>query len=290
MKFRGIKRLFRFPTRTREDVRDDIREEFQFHLDMRAEELRGDGLDDAAARAQARREFGDQASGAHGCAVHGDRIERRRWLTRFAAEFSQDVAFSLRVVARGPGLATVTVLTLAVAIGANATIFALVNALLFKPLPVAAPHQLARVKAGENQMAWANYEDIRRDSDAFEQLVAHRSLSVGLATADRPVRLRGQQTSDNFFVALGIPPALGRSYTPADARQRSRGAGGSSLAYPLRRRSVGPRAGADDRRPSIRGHRDHAAAIPGRGTTRVGDRLLAGDQSDDTRASPARSN
>ena len=67
MKLRGIKRLFRFPTRTREDVRDDIREEFQFHLDMRAEVLRGDGLDDAAARAQARREFGDRRTGEESC-------------------------------------------------------------------------------------------------------------------------------------------------------------------------------------------------------------------------------
>ena len=143
-----------------------------------------------------------------------------RGMRRLVDEFRQDAAFSLRLIVRNPGFATVIVLTLAVAIGANTAIFTVINALLFKPLPaVAAPHELARVKAGETQMAWANYEDIRRDNDVFTHFIAQGTLIAGLATGDRPLRLTGQQTSDNFFVALAVRPALGRIYTPADTRR-----------------------------------------------------------------------
>jgi macrolide transport system ATP-binding/permease protein len=143
-----------------------------------------------------------------------------RGVTRLLDEFHQDAAFSLRLVLRNPGFATVVILTLAVAIGANTANFTVVNALLFKPLPaVAAPHELARVKAGETQMAWPNYEDIRRDNSVFTHLIAQRTFTASLATGERPVRLTGQQTSDNFFVALAARPAMGRTYTPADARR-----------------------------------------------------------------------
>jgi predicted permease len=141
-------------------------------------------------------------------------------MSRLADEFHQDAAFSVRLIVRNPGFATVIVLTLAVAIGANTAIFTVINALLFKPLPaVAAPHELARVKAGETQMAWANYEDMRRDNDVFTHLIAQGPLIAGLATGDRPVRLSGQQTSDNFFVGLAARPLFGRIYTPADTRR-----------------------------------------------------------------------
>jgi predicted permease len=141
-------------------------------------------------------------------------------VTRRLDEFRQDAAFSIRLIFRNPGFAAVVILTLAVAIGANTAIFTVINALLFKPLPaVAAPHELARVKAGETQMAWANYEDIRRSNNVFTHLIAHESFVASLATGDRSVRLSGQQTSDNFFVALAARPAMGRTYTPADTRR-----------------------------------------------------------------------
>jgi predicted permease len=141
-------------------------------------------------------------------------------VTRLMDELRQDAAYGLRLVFRSPGFATVIILTLTVAIGANTAIFTVINALLFKSLPaVAAPHELARVKAGETQMAWANYEDLRRDNSVFAHLVAQRAFIAGLATDDRPVRLTGQQTSDNFFVALAARPAMGRTYTPADTRR-----------------------------------------------------------------------
>jgi len=214
-----VKQVFRFPFRRREDVRDDIREEFQFHLDMRTEELVRFGLDEAEARAQARREFGDARAGEDRCAVHGDRIERRRRIAGFLDELRQDIGFGLRLIVRSPGFAAAAIATLAVAIAANTAIFVLVNALVFKPLPVAAPDELVRVKAGETQMAWANFDDIRRANSVFSDMLASRRLVLGLATGDRPTRLQGQQTSANFFTVLGVAPTHGRTFTPADSRR-----------------------------------------------------------------------
>lgn len=68
---RGITRLFRFPSRTRQDVHDEIHEELQFHLETRIEELIGLGLSEEAARTQATRELGDRAGGASVRAASG---------------------------------------------------------------------------------------------------------------------------------------------------------------------------------------------------------------------------
>ena len=130
----------------------------------------------------------------------------------------QDVLFGLRQIALHPGMAVVAIGTLAIAMAANTAVFAVVNALVLKPLPVAAPDELARIKAGETQMAWANYDDHRRTNTVFSDVAAYRRLVLGLSSGDRSVRLLGQRTSSNFFSVLGVNPAIGRSYTPGDSR------------------------------------------------------------------------
>jgi putative ABC transport system permease protein len=209
----SFKRVFRFPFRWREDVRGDIRE-FEFHLVMRTEELMRQGLNEAEASARARREFGDRRSGEDGCAAIGAQIERKRRLSRLIEEGRMDIVSGLRQIARNPGVAAMAIATLGIALAANTAIFAVVNGLVFKPLPVAAPDELARIKAGETQMAWANYEDIRRANTVFSGVAAYRRLVLGLAGGDRSVRVQGQQTTGNFFSVLGVRPALGRSYAP----------------------------------------------------------------------------
>ena len=90
----------------------------------------------------------------------------------------QDIRYALRWLRRSPGFAAVAILSIGWGVGVNTAMFSLVDSLLFKPLPaVSAPHELARVKAGETQMAWANYEDIRRGNDVFVQFFAQRSFT-----------------------------------------------------------------------------------------------------------------
>ena len=170
----GVKRLFRFTRRSREGVREDVHEEFNFHIQMRAEELVRSGLTDGEARARALQEFGDAEEGAAGCVRHGDRIERRRWIAQFLGEFGQDSRLGVRLIARNPWYSAAAILTLAIAIGGNTAVFSLANALLFKPLPVPAPRELARVRAGESQMSWLNYRDLAERNHVFSDLVAHR--------------------------------------------------------------------------------------------------------------------
>ena len=177
-----------------------------------------EGMPEANARSQAVREFGDVAAGVQVCLAHGATIERQRWFARVVSDIRQDLAYGCRIIGRSPGFLTVAVLTLAVAIGGNTTIFSVTNALFFKPLPYANPDTLARVYSGENQIAWMNFRDVRARSRSFADIAAHRSTMATLWLGDTPVRLGGQTVTSNFFTVLGVPAALGRTFLPADDR------------------------------------------------------------------------
>jgi predicted permease len=215
---RGIRRLFRFPSRTKTDIRTDIDDELRFHLDMRIADLIRDGLAEHDARAQAAREFGDADRSARQLAARGVTIERQRWLARYGSELKQDAAYGWRLIVRSPGFSAVAIATLAVAIGGNTAIFSVVNALVFKPAPFAAPRELARIRPGESQMSWPNYQDVRARSTSFADITAHRSAMMTPSESDGAGRLMGQAVAANFFTILGVPAARGRTMLPSDVR------------------------------------------------------------------------
>jgi predicted permease len=216
----SVKRLFRFPTRSRQEIAADARVEVLSHVEMRAEDLRHRGLTEAEAHAQAAREFGDLRSSIEQGVRHERRLERRRVISRMLGDFRQDVRLGVRLLVRSAGPSAAAILTLAVAIAGNTATFGVANALLFKPVPVTAPQELARVRAGQSQMSWPSYQDLRERTHVFSDLVAHRRLQVGLSSQDAlPLRLAGEQTSSNFFDALRVPPRLGRTYGQGDPRR-----------------------------------------------------------------------
>jgi putative ABC transport system permease protein len=220
MKRPSVKRLFRFPSRSRREFAADAREEVLFHVDMRVEDLQRRGLAEAEARAQAMREFGDLRSSLEDGVRHERQLERRRLVSRLLGDFRQDVRLGVRLIARNPGLSAAAILTLAVAVAGNTAVFSVANALMFKPVPVAIPQELARVRAGQSQMSWPTYQDLRERTNVFSELVAHRRLRVGLSSLDAlPVRLEGEQTSLNFFDTLRVSPTLGRTYGPGEPRR-----------------------------------------------------------------------
>src|SRR4051812_27605092 len=112
MRPRDVKRLFGFPSRSRDDVRDGIAEEFRLHLDLRTDELVRSGHSYEAARRQALEEFGDPSAAVTRCAVHDDGVERRHRVTRLLEELRQDATLGMRQLLRSPGFAVVAVLTL----------------------------------------------------------------------------------------------------------------------------------------------------------------------------------
>jgi putative ABC transport system permease protein len=225
MKLWGIRRLFRHVTRTRDDVRTDIADEFSFHLDMRTDELMRGGLTRGDARRQAEREFGRADLSARSMAMLGDRVEQRRRMSRYLAEIWQDAAHGVRLARRNPGFAAVAILTLALGIGVNTAIFSLADAALMRPLPFNEPDRLVmlterRPTGSMNGASPLNVRDWREQATSFQDLgYVGRGMGGGplLLAPDGSVEPTERQgVSANLFNLLGVTPIVGRTFRPED--------------------------------------------------------------------------
>jgi predicted permease len=135
-----------------------------------------------------------------------------------------DVKFAFRQLLKHPGFTAVAVLVLALGIGANATIFSIINSILVKPLKVRHPEQLVGVYQHERDnpnsfkhFSYLDFADLRSGKDAaFTELFAFRFTSVGLQ-GDLTERVSACFVSANYFSALGVPPVLGRGFLPEDS-------------------------------------------------------------------------
>jgi hypothetical protein len=133
------------------------------------------------------------------------------------AHFVQDLRFALRQLIHHRATSTVAMLTLALGIGANASMFTLMNATLFRAAPAEAPDRLAWVTASYGQskdprnMSYPDYADIRDRAKSFSGLLgfSHVWLSLG-GTA--PERIRGLLVTGNYFDVLGVRAARGRTF------------------------------------------------------------------------------
>jgi predicted permease len=225
----GVKRLFRDTSRTRDDVRRDVRDEIAFHLEMRVEELIRAGMSAADAHGAARREFGALDAGTHALARIDDGIERRRRLGRFFGELRQDASMGARLLVRSPGFAAVAVLTLALGIGANTTIYSGLDAAVLRPLPYPSPSRLVLVSetredGGRNSSSGGAFLDWRASRSGFEALVLTGRATTNLRHGSTTERLVGMEVSHEFLQVLGIAPLLGRGFQPEDDRPGGRNA------------------------------------------------------------------
>jgi len=136
---------------------------------------------------------------------------------------AQDVRFAVRSLGKAPGFTLVAILTLALGIGVNSAIFSVVNAVLFRPLPVSEPQQLVEIygrETGEETFqthSWQNYLSYREATTTLTDLVAYSNFFGNLALDGRSEMVIGELVSDNYFSALGVRPAIGRSFTPEEA-------------------------------------------------------------------------
>jgi predicted permease len=135
----------------------------------------------------------------------------------------QDVRYALRSLRKSPAFVTITVLTLALGIGANLAIFTVVNAVLLQSLPFREPERLVRVfddlgRAGAKNVGMSVPElyDLAERSGVFEQISAIYPSSGALSADDRVERILLIGTSPNYFELLGATPALGRIYTQSE--------------------------------------------------------------------------
>jgi putative ABC transport system permease protein len=135
----------------------------------------------------------------------------------------QELRYSLRLLGRSPGFAAVVILTLALGMGVNTAIFGVVNAVLLRPLPFAAPERLAVI--WESRIAQGNFmfaapptfDDWRRQSRSFASMGAFAPREY-VIMGDGSERVMGAQVSHDLLPTLGVQPALGRGFTAEEER------------------------------------------------------------------------
>jgi predicted permease len=131
----------------------------------------------------------------------------------------QDLRFALRQMRKSPGFAIAAVLTLALAIGANAVVFGVMNALILRPVNVPQAKSLYAIQRGNDKAinhSYPDYLDLRDRNRSFEDLAAYNVTSVGIDTGNNPSGSWILEVTGNYFDALGIQPYLGRFFHRAD--------------------------------------------------------------------------
>lgn len=149
-----------------------------------------------------------------GAASRGNRI----------GDFAKDVRYGLRMLRKNPGFTAVVVLTLALGIGANTTVFTVLNTLLLHPLPVHDPSRLLAVCTRDNknrllQVSYLNYQDYRARNQVFSGVAAYTPvLPVTMSNAAGGERIFAEMVTSNYFDTLGIRPVMGRFFTAEEGR------------------------------------------------------------------------
>jgi putative ABC transport system permease protein len=172
---------------------------------------------------------------------------------------AEDLRYAFRVLLKDPGFTAVTVLTLALAIGATSTIFSAVNAVLLRPLPYPDPARVVMVWGddpgrGEHrtQICYPDVKDWRAQNHVFEDIAAFTGYwSPVLSTPSGVEQLEGVRVSDGFFGVMGRQPLLGRAFLPEEQLD---GRGDVAiLSYGLWERSFGGDAAILGRQITISG-------------------------------------
>jgi len=134
----------------------------------------------------------------------------------------QDVRYGTRMLLKSPGLTLIAALSLALGIGANTTIYTLINAVLLQPLPFGDPERVAAVYTTDeknkggfndfNQTSRPNYEDYRDRNQVFSGMAAHLGVPLNLSGSGKPEQIFGEMVTGNYFDLLGVKAAIGRTF------------------------------------------------------------------------------
>jgi predicted permease len=195
----------------RRKLYDDLSEEMRLHIEEHVEQLKREGLSPQESERQARISFGNLAL--------VEERSREVWQWPTLESIWSDVRFALRQLRRSPGFTIAAVLTLALAIGANAVVFSILNAFLLRPLNVSRPESLYQLQHGYEASAYQSYPDyidLRDRNRSFDDLVAYTVDEVGLDAGGDPTEVWVEEASGNYFDALGIQPYLGHFFHAAD--------------------------------------------------------------------------
>jgi putative ABC transport system permease protein len=208
-------------------LQQEVDEEIAFHIEMRTRELVDRGVDPRIAREMVLTRVGDVGRLTRTCVDLGRKRDREMRLSQWLDECRTDVRYAMRQLRAAPGFAVVATLTLALGIGANSAMFALADAVLFRPLPFRDADRLVIVDEwGPQQQARSriellNFREWSTESRTFESMAAVWIPGTGggptLTGADgTPEIIPGQSVTASFFDVLGVNAIAGRTFRPTD--------------------------------------------------------------------------
>lgn len=205
-----LRRLAERITRWRKcrDADAEIAEELRLHAELRTEELRESGMDDAAARHQAQRELGSSLAAIED--------SREAWRLGWIEDLVMDLRYGARSLARDRGFALTAIASLALGIGVNTAVFSLASEFLFSEPSVRDTDSVVSIRLGGNSHASPQERQLLEDSQVYRGVGGYREAEANWRSGDISRRIFSFQVSSNFFALLGVPMQSGRWMESAD--------------------------------------------------------------------------
>ncbi|HYT24539.1 MAG TPA: ABC transporter permease [Candidatus Polarisedimenticolia bacterium] len=216
---RSLRRFFTrlFNSAARRAQEERLREEIAEHIALQTGENLRAGLSPIEARRQAMLKFGGVEAMKQDYRAEGGLL--------FIENLLADLRNAGRTIRRMPGLATVIVVSLAIGIGVNTTIFSWIQMILFQPLPAVSRAsnfllvELRTQTGGYPGASWLEYRALQTQVPALRDIVASQMVPFNVGVRGQTERTFGQLVSGNYFSALGLKPAIGRFIRPEEAER-----------------------------------------------------------------------
>lgn len=217
---RGIRRMFRLPESSAR-LMNELDDEIRFHMETRIAELRSRGMSEEAARASALERFGDADDLRRHYRDMSTARSRRAGIVESLGGCIQDIRFAFRTLAKNPAFTTLSIVTIALGIGASTAAFSMIDGVLLRRLPYGADSRLVHVTQSTPTRPDARFSvlevaDYRRQVASFATAAEYHSMAFQLFSKGDPQRVQTGVVSDNFFQMLGVQPLLGRTFTPGE--------------------------------------------------------------------------
>src|SRR5258707_7083534 len=203
-----LKQLF-----SRRRLYGDLSEEIREHLEEKIEELAAGGMSREEATAAARREFGN--------VTLTEEDSRAVWRWAAIEDLFMDVRFGVRMLRKNPGFAAVAIVTLALGIAANTTIFSVMNGWMVRPPNIKDPGRVVMILStnpakglgwDQNPVSVPDFIAWREQNHAFEDMVASQGSDFALTGEGEAERLGGMPVLSSYFNLFGVAAAVGRNF------------------------------------------------------------------------------
>jgi putative ABC transport system permease protein len=203
----------------RSNIRADVDDEFQFHLQERIDDLIARGATPVAARQEALRIFGDIERFKSNCRVIAEEQEASMIFSERLTVVRQDAGYAVRVMRANPGFTAAITLTLALGIGATTAIFSVINAVLLRPLPYDNPERTVFVsemyRGGRGSSSVGHFTDWTNNTRSFDAIGAWQANTVNITDGD-PERVVSARVTPDYFRVFHMTPVLGRYFLPTE--------------------------------------------------------------------------